>query len=287
MLDSPPAAEVQALERRFPLQLHSYALPKVFAMFLNTRLAPFNRLAARRALNFAVARSAVVRLAGGRKFAQASCQVLPPEFPGYAPFCPYSADPNAAGVWRRPHLVRARRLVAASGTRGMTVTVSTVANDDFKLRVGRYIAHLLEQLGYKTRLRLYPDLHPYYEGVGLAKRRSQIGVFAWEADYPAASALLGMLLSCKAYRPAMPVNKNPAGYCNASIDRAMQRATALEPLNTAAAAAAWRQVDRRITRDAPWAPLVTFRGVDFVSRRLDNYDRSPIFGVLLDRAWVN
>jgi peptide/nickel transport system substrate-binding protein len=255
-------------------------------MFLNTRLPPFNRLAARRALNFALDRSAVVRLAGGPAFAQPTCQVLPPGFPGYAPFCPYSADSNAAGFWQRPDLARASRLIAASGTHGMSVTVSTVANDHLKVAVGHYVTQLLKRLGYRARLRLYPGLHPYYGSVGLAKRRSQIGVFAWEADYPAGSALFRVLFTCAAYRPTMSFNSNPAGFCNPGVDRAIGRATALEPLNTAAAAAAWRQIDRRVTREAPWAPLVTFLAVDFVSQHLGNYERSPTFGVLLDRTWV-
>jgi peptide/nickel transport system substrate-binding protein len=287
MLDSPPAAALGALARRLPLQLHGYALPEVFAMFLNTRLPPFDRLAVRRALNYAVDRSAVARLAGSSKLAQPTCQVLPPGVPGYAPFCPYSTDPNAAGLWRRPDLARAKRLIATSGTRGMSVRVSTVATDHFKLAVGRYLVRLLKRLGYHARLRSYRDDHAYYANVGLAKRRSQIGLFGWEADYPAGSALFRPLFTCAAYRPTMPFNSNPAAFCNPGIDRAIERATALEPLNTAAAAAAWRKVDRQLARKAPWAPLVNALGVDFVSRRLGNYQRNPASGVLLDDLWVN
>jgi ABC-type transport system substrate-binding protein/DNA-binding SARP family transcriptional activator len=285
-LDSPPAGAIAGLARQSPLSLQRYALPEVFAMFLNTRLPPFDRLAARRALNLAVDRSAVARLAGGPELAQPTCQVLPPGFPGYAPYCPYSAGPNAAGVWRRPDVARARRLIAASGTRGMNVTVSTVATDRVKLAAGRYVARLLKRLGYRTRLRLYHDQHAYYGSVGLARRHSQIGVFAWEADYPAGSALFPPLFTCSAYRPATPFNSNPAGFCEPDIDRAIERATALEPVNTAAAAAAWRDVDRRVARQAPWAPLISAQGVDLVSHRLGNYQRSPISGVMLDRVWV-
>ena len=77
------------------------------------------RCAARVAL--AVDRRAIVELSGDRKLARPTCQILPPGFPGHQPYCPYTARPNAAGVWQAPDLVRARRLIAGSGTSGMRV----------------------------------------------------------------------------------------------------------------------------------------------------------------------
>ena len=74
--------------------------------FLNTRLAPFNNVKARRALNYAVDRDRV-ELEHGTDIGQSSCQVLPPNFAGYVRYCPYPLD-----------LTRARQLVAASGTIG-------------------------------------------------------------------------------------------------------------------------------------------------------------------------
>jgi DNA-binding SARP family transcriptional activator len=59
MLDSPPAAALGDLRRLVPQQMHTYSLGATYAVFLNTRVAPFNRVAARRALNLAVDRSLV------------------------------------------------------------------------------------------------------------------------------------------------------------------------------------------------------------------------------------
>ena len=50
-----------------------------------------------------------------------TCQMLPPGFQGYTPSCPFTVNPNSAGTWTGPDLAKARRLVAASGTRGMKV----------------------------------------------------------------------------------------------------------------------------------------------------------------------
>lgn len=66
----------------------------------------------------------------------------------------------------------------------------------------------------------------------------------------------------------------------------MTRATALQATNAAAANRAWQRIDREIMQRVPWIPLVNPLGVDLVSARVGNYQRSPEFGVLLDQLWV-
>ncbi len=286
MLDTPPAAALASLRRRVPQQMHTYALGWTYAMFLNTRLAPFNRIAARQALDLAVDRSRVARLAGGLELARPTCQILPPEFPGYYPYCASTINPGPAGLWRGAALSRARALVAASGTSGEPVTVSTVAQDPFKLAVGRYFVGLLDALGYRARLRTYPDDHSYYRQAGLATTGSQLGFFGWAADYPAGSAFFGPLFSCASYQPGEPFNMNPAGFCDRQIDSQIARATALQTANAAAANHAWQHIDREIMQHVPWIPLVNPLGIDLVSERVGNYQRTPALGVLLDQLWI-
>ena len=157
MLSSPLPGALGRLSRRVPLQLHSWALPQFDGMFLNTRVAPFDRVAVRRALALAVDRAAIVAISGGSNVARPACQILPPGFPGHQPFCPFTSRPNAAGVWQAPDLSRARNLIAGSGTSGMAVVVATIRNDPAKRRVGRYFVGLLNDLGYRASLRLYPN----------------------------------------------------------------------------------------------------------------------------------
>jgi ABC-type transport system substrate-binding protein/DNA-binding SARP family transcriptional activator len=286
MLDTPPAGALRGLRRDTPQQLHTYSLGETDAMFLNTRLAPFNRPAVRQAIALAVDRARLVDLAGGPDLARPTCQVLPPGFPGYYPYCTSTINPGPAGDWHGPALSRARALIAGSGTAGTRVTVSTVAQDPFKLAVGRYFVGMLDALGYRASLRTYPHDHSYYEKAGLEQSRSQIGFFGWEADYPAGSAFFEPLFTCVAYRPDAPYDMNPAGYCDPQIDDQISRASSLQTVNVAAANRAWRQLDTEVTQDAPWIPLVNPLGIDVVSARVGNYQRNPVFGVLLDQLWV-
>jgi ABC-type transport system substrate-binding protein/DNA-binding SARP family transcriptional activator/streptogramin lyase len=286
MLDTPPAHELDGLRRDVPQQMHTYSLAETQAMFLNTRIAPFDRPAVRRAVALAVDRTRLVELAGGPELARPTCQILPLEFPGYYPYCPSTINPGPAGVWHGAALPQARALIAASGTSGATVTVSTIASDPFKLATGRYFVGLLDALGYHARLRTYPDDHSYYDQVGSGKARSQIGVFGWMADYQAGSSFFGEIFTCAAYRPNASPNLNPGGFCDRHIDTQIAHATLLQTVNVAAANRAWQQIDAEVTRDAPWIPLVNPLGIDLVSARVGNYQRSPAFGVLLDQLWV-
>jgi peptide/nickel transport system substrate-binding protein len=285
-LDSPPPKVLARLAVRAPLRLHANPTSEVEAVFLNTRTAPFNRPAVRRALAFAIDRAAIVGSFGGPSVARATCQILPADFPGYRPTCPYTTSPSPAGAWNAPDTSRATRLVARSGTRGMEVAVSTYASDSRQLAVGRYFVHLLRTLGYRSRLRLYYEGNTYYNRVGAASSKSQLGVFDWIADYQAGSAFFGVLFTCAAYRPARPLNLNAAGFCDRGVDARIARATRLEGRNSALANVAWSRIDRELTRRAPWIPLVNPIAVDYVAQRVGNYQRHPVFGILLDHLWV-
>ena len=100
----PSASRLAAVKLRHASQVHSNPQQATIALFLNTRLAPFDRLAVRKAINLAADRAAAVEVAGGSDVSQATCQILPPHFPGYRPYCPYGKVPDlaqGAGAGRR------------------------------------------------------------------------------------------------------------------------------------------------------------------------------------------
>ena len=115
-------SQASKLEIQHASQLHSNPSPNIQALFLNTRVPPFDSLDARRAFNFAVDRAAATNAWGGPSLAEPTCQVLPPNIPGYRPYCPYTAGSTKRGKWTAPDLTKAKALVARSGTRGMKVT---------------------------------------------------------------------------------------------------------------------------------------------------------------------
>jgi hypothetical protein len=52
------------------------------------------------------------------------------------------------------------------------------------------------------------------------------------------------------------------------------------------ARALWQRVDRELTDAAPWVPLMVTKDVNFLSKRVGNYQDSPQMGMLIDQLWV-
>ena len=66
----------------------------------------------------------------------------------------------------------------------------------------------------------------------------------------------------------------------------MRRATALQVADPQGANALWARIDRRISDLAPLVPLASHSQLDFVSRRVGNFEYNPQWGILLDQLWV-
>ncbi len=273
--ENPPSARLlDSLELRHASQVHSNPQPTTIALFLNTRLAPFDRLGVRMAMNYAADRAAAVQVAGGTNVAQATCQVLPPHFPGYRPYCPYGTSAN---------LAKARALVARSGTRGMKVTFWSWADLG---SFGPYAVELLHSLGYRVSIKTLGD--PYFNAVGDSRSRAQIGMFEWISDYPAASGFFNAIFSCASFVPNSRQNLNDAEFCDPRIDRQIETALAAQATNPDAARGLWERVDRQTVDQAPWVPLINPKTVDVLSGRVGNYEYSPNgLGMLFDQLWVH
>ena len=190
--------QMSRLQVQYASGLHSNPSPATQGLFLNTRVPPFDRLDVRRALNYAVDRVAATNAQGGPDVAQPTCQLLPPNLPGYRPYCPYTAGATTHGKWSAPDLAKARALVARSGTRGMKVTLWAWSRAPGFNAVA---LKLLRSLGYRVAVKPVGAIDNYFGAVQDSRNRAQIGFDGWQSDYPAPSGILAQLFSCSAFRP--------------------------------------------------------------------------------------
>ena len=251
------------------------------SLALNTRIGPFDNLRARQALNFAVDRDRLKELTLGPGLGQVTCQILPPDFDGYRPYCPYTADRSASGTWTAPDLVRARQLVRASGTAGQAVTVWIPAWTEIGPAAGRYVVSVLDSLGYKARFRLAAN--PYSSE---DKRHVQLGFIAWYPDFATPAGIFNATLTCTSYNRVNTLNQNFAEFCDPAIDREIATAESLQTSDLEAASKLWAKVDRDMTNEAPWVPFANAVELEVKSQRVGDYQFNPVWGTLLDRLWV-
>jgi peptide/nickel transport system substrate-binding protein len=280
--DFPPADRLPELGTKYASQVHLNLLTAFWYLPMNTNLAPFNKLKARQAVNYAIDRNAAVKIFGGARLATPSCQVLPPGFPGYKPYCPYTKNPGTK--WTAPDVAKAKRLVKESGTAGQKVAV-VVADDEVQKAMGVYVQSVLKDIGYRATVKTISG-NIFFTYVQNTKHKVQINVQQWYQDYPAASDFLYILFGCESFHPGSDSSINIAGFCDKKINDRMKKALALGVTNEDAANAQWAQIDRAVTDASPMATLFTPKHFDFVSKRLGNFTFSKQFYWLIDQSWV-
>ena len=282
MLDQPPSDRLGEIGTTYADQVHINTLTAWWYAPMNTNIAPFNNVKARQAVNYAIDRNALVNLFGGPVLASPICQVLPPGFPGHVPYCPYTKDPGE--TWSAPDLEKARALVEESGTKGQKVTIIAEDNAVSKA-VGTYMQSVLTDIGYDA------DVKPISSNIQFTyiqntNNNVQISITQWYQDYPAASDFLNILFGCASFTPGSDSSINIAGFCDKDIQARMDEALLLGVTDPEAANLMWAEIDRAVTDAAPMAALFTPKRIDFVSKRLGNFQFNAQYYWMITQSWV-
>ncbi|HLK13481.1 MAG TPA: ABC transporter substrate-binding protein, partial [Fimbriimonadaceae bacterium] len=246
-----PAKRLPGLEQHYASRLHVFTSSTLAYFFMNTQVRPFNKVAVRRAVNYAISRKWLVRLAGG--LARPTENILPPDYPSYRRHTLY------------PHNMRmAKRLVAASGERGARVTVW---NHDLPgdRPFTEYLISVLDELGFRARERVV-TASDYWATLSdpSTRPKPQIGFADWVQDYPHPLDWFGVLLDGQT---ATARSDNYAHFDVPRVTREIESLTR-QPKLTAPVDARWRRLDRQVMKLAPWVPFLNPEGVDFFSARV-------------------
>lgn len=282
MFDPLPADRLTEVATKYAQQARISPLTAMFYLPMNVRLAPFDNAKVRQAVNLAIDRAAMVKIYGGAKLATASCQVLPPGFAGYEPYCPHSKNPGAK--WSAPDMAHAKQLVKESGTAGQKVTV--VSNDRaVEKQLGLYVQSVLRELGFDASIKVLSASvqFPYIQNT---RNKVQISVSTWYQDYPAPSNFLNVLFSCASFREGSDSSVNISGLCDKGLDADLAKAMATSITDPAAAAKLWTAVDRKVTDLSAVAVMFNPKQLDFVSKRLGNYVFGGQYYFNYAKAWV-
>jgi peptide/nickel transport system substrate-binding protein len=172
--------------------------PNTYYFFLNTTVPPFNKLAARQAVNYAIDSRALERIFGGRL--HPTCNLLPPGMVGYQPItpCPWG-DP--AGP---PDIAKATSLVKSAGLAGSPVTVWTNSKDP-RPAIAAYLASTLNQIGFHASIKTLNQT-VYFSTIGDPKSKAQIGFDDWFQDFPHPGDFIGNLLTTAAAKSTPSFN---------------------------------------------------------------------------------
>jgi peptide/nickel transport system substrate-binding protein len=245
-----PSKRLPAIEAKHGSRLRTFTPPNLMYFFMNTRVPPFTSLDVRRAVNYAISRTWLKRLAGG--LARTTENILPPGYPSFRAHALY-----------RHNLRKAIRLVRESGFRGKRVFVwnHDVTAD---LPFTKYLVSVLRRIGFDAHEKVV-TAGSYWATLGNEKTRAQIGFANWVQDFPHPLDWFTLLdgRTITETHNSNYANFN-VGWVNGEI-AALTRPKELTPTVDRR----WAALDRKVMRLAPWAPFLNQEATDFFSARVD------------------
>ena len=164
-----PSKRLPGSSSKHKSQLRIFTPPNLMYFFMNTHVPPFDDLEVRRAVNYAISRSWLVRLAGGLAARpRTSCRRATRRTGRTA-----STGTTCA---RRTGSCTSRAS-AGSGSSSGTTTSPT------DLPFTEYLVTVLNQLGFRASEKVV-TAGSYWTTLGDGKTQAQIGFADWVQDYP-------------------------------------------------------------------------------------------------------
>jgi peptide/nickel transport system substrate-binding protein len=255
--DTLPPSLLSQVKSNASTRFAPVTIPSTFYFFLNTRVAPFNNPLAREAVNYALDRRAMARLASG--FLQPGCFFLPPGVAGHPTGpCPFG-DPNAA-----PNLTKARQLVKQAGLVGAPVTVWGENRSPRNAYV-EYYASVLNSIGFKATPKIISD-SVYFPTIGNAQTKAQTGFADWIQDFPNPSDFY-LLLDAKSIQPTN--NENFGNVDDPHIQSELGKLDAVPATRLSSVASEWEALDRYVASKSYVVPFGSEQVPKFLSNRID------------------
>ncbi len=257
-----PQSSLASTEAKYGDQLKIYTPPNTYYFFMNTKVAPFNKLAVRQAVNYAIDRRALVAIYGG--LAQPTENILPPTYPSYTKHSLYTHD-----------VAKARKLIKQAGAVGAHVLVW---NHDRGLdpKATEYLVKVLDSIGLKAKQHIVTSA-VYWATIGNEATNAQIGFADWFQDYPHPLDWFDVLLNGE--RITKTYNNNFANFDDKAVNREIDDLNK-QPIPTSPANSRWASLDRQIMLQAPWAPFLNRELTDFFNAKvaLGCYVNQVVYG---------
>ena len=249
--ESIPPDRLGQLKAQYPSQVHMFTRNNTTFFVMNQRKYPFNKLAVRQAVNYAINRQALVKIYGGQ--GTPTENILPPGF-GSA-FKPHHLYPY--------NLAKAKQLIRQAGVEGAAVTVWGHTTDPTPTAV-QYLAGVLNQIGLKATVKTF-DESVYWDTIATQKGDPQIAFNDWNQDYPEGQDWMDVMLNGE---HISAVGNNDVSNTNVPAYNRMIDAAKRMPLGPKRNAI-WARLDYLFMKNvAPWAPFMNRQWPKFVSPHL-------------------
>jgi peptide/nickel transport system substrate-binding protein len=255
--DTLPPSILPQIQSQASSRFSRESIPSTFYFFLNTQTKPFNNPLAREAVNYALDRRALVRLASG--FLSPECYFLPSGIAGHPTgACPFGSKDGA------PDLAKAKALVQQAGLVGAPVTVWGQERSPRKQYV-EYYTSVLNQIGFKATPKIISD-SVYFPTIGNAQTNPQTGFADWIQDFPNPSDFY-LLMDARSIQPTN--NENFSKVDDPHIQSELSKLNAVPATKLSTVAGEWQALDQYVAKKAYVAAFGSEEVPKFFSDRID------------------
>ena len=263
MQNPPPSSRYAEVKEKFEgTQYRPEPTISTYYFWLNTQEAPFDDLKVRQAVNYAIDSAALERIYAGQ--IKGTHQILPPGMPGYEQFDLYPHD-----------LEKAKELMKEANPSDTDITVWTDTESPNN-EAGEYLNEVLKELGFNTTLKII-NADNYFTVIGNATTPNlDAGWSDWFQDYPHPNDFFQPLLAGESILSTN--NGNFAMFDDPAVNKQIKELGA-EQLGSEQEEA-YKELDKEIMEEAPWAPYGTRTLSTFVSDAIDleSVIFNPTFG---------
>jgi peptide/nickel transport system substrate-binding protein len=252
----------------------SAAIPRTWFTVINPDVAPFDNIACRKAVEYAVDKVGYQRSYGGAIGGDIATSLLPPVIPGARPIDLYEAATKPDG-----DIAKAKDQLKTCGQPdGFSTSISYRVERPREKAVAEEMQQSLAQVGIKLTIKPYPqgDYFKLYAGKPDFAKTNGLGllIFGWQADWPDGYGFLDQIVDSRTIRAAGNTNlgiKIPA--VDAMLDKALQTT------DISAREKIWGDIDQAVMENASVLPGVWVKGLLYRPPTLTNVFVNNGFGM--------
>ncbi|WOZ76097.1 glutathione ABC transporter substrate-binding protein GsiB [Kosakonia sacchari] len=265
-----PYEQAEVLKRNSKLEL--VASPSIMQRYIsmNVTQKPFDNPKVREAINYAINRPALVKVAFAG-FATPATGVVPPTIAFSQAYQPWPYDP-----------AKARELLKEAGyPQGFSTTLWSSHNHSTAQKVLQFTQQQLAQVGIKVQVTAMDAGQRAAEVEAKGQEQSGVRMFytGWSASTGEADWALSPLFASWNWPPTQ---FNTAFYSNPQVDKDL--AEALKTTDAAEKEQLYKQAQDLIWQESPWVPLVVEKLVSAHNKKLTGFYIMPDTGFSFDNA---
>ncbi|WP_229713194.1 ABC transporter substrate-binding protein [Streptomyces fuscichromogenes] len=222
-------------------------------MAINTKLKPFDNVACRKAVEYAIDKVSVQTAEGGPIRGDVATTVLPPDIPGYSKSDVYATTGNKGDV------AKAKAQLKACGKTSINTNITARSDRPQEIDAATAIINSLKAVGINATLKQYPSGKYFtdYAGVPKFDNKQNVGLMMmqWGADWPSGYGFLQQILNGQAI--SQSGNTNLSQYDNKTVNTLLAKAIGTQ--DDAERNSIYTQIDKQTMDDAALVPLTYFK----------------------------